>query len=48
MVPEGGPGRVRLAPGKLLIPDRYISPMNSGLKVNVQEGPNNADFDLKD
>jgi hypothetical protein len=37
-----------MAPGKLLIPERYISPMNSGLKFNVQEGSNTADLTLKD
>jgi hypothetical protein len=46
--PEGGPGYVKMAPGRLLIPERYISPMKSGLKLNVQSGPNTADFDLAD
>jgi hypothetical protein len=46
--PEGGAGYGKMAPGKLLIPERYISPMNSGLKFNVRPGPNTADFTLKD
>jgi hypothetical protein len=46
--PEGGPGYVKTAPGKLLIPERYISPTHSGLKFNVQSGQNTADFALTD
>jgi hypothetical protein len=51
---KGGPGKgpgsgyTKMVPGKLLIPERYISPTNSGLKFNVQEGQNTADFTLKD
>jgi hypothetical protein len=46
--PEGGPGYVKTAPGRLLIPERYFSPMNSGLKFTVQGGENTANFDLTD
>jgi len=46
--PEGGPGYVKMKPGKLLVPERYISPMMSGLKFNVQSGQNTADFTLSD
>jgi hypothetical protein len=46
--PDAGPGYVKTAPGKLLIPERYFSPMNSGLKFTVQGGENTANFDLTD
>jgi hypothetical protein len=46
--PEGGPGFVKMIPGKPLIPERYYSPSRSGLKFNVQSGPNTADFSLTD
>ncbi len=46
--PEGGPGYVKTAPGRLLIPERYFSPMNSGLRFTVQQGDNTANFDLTD
>jgi hypothetical protein len=46
--PDAGPGYVKTAPGKLLIPERYFSPMRSGLKFTVQQGDNTANFDLTD
>jgi hypothetical protein len=46
--PDAGPGYVKTAPGRLLIPERYFSPMNSGLRFAVQQGENTANFDLTD
>lgn len=35
------------APGKSLIPDKYMSTGKSGLTFDVKPGSNQADFDLK-
>jgi len=41
-------GYTKMLPGKLLIPEKYLSGETSGLRVTVQRGENTANFELKD